>query len=431
MPDLSNYVSEAIDKSNNKYLIRDNRLGIASDDDSIVQNGGQNTAANGGIAFGTGTKASSANQLVIGEYNVEDSTNQYSFIVGKGTSSTRSNAHTIDKSGNAYFSGTVKAQSPDNSSPDPNDLVTVDYLNTHGGGGGGGSVTPATDTNLGGVRTNSTNGITLDSSYKLSISGRLFLVTYTLSGTTYSCNKTFAEINTALSGGYIVKAYFETDNDGLFFDLYDIDITNSSYIKFSNQQGLLIRIIEHASSGTITLTQTTLIDNTITINGKQLNQNIALTGTNINTSDSNTTKISSTISTINSTLNNKISQGASITRQYTSHAVYNSTSNTSYNYAGVVNVNVSKYSGFYLNICAGNSSANPQGTRVLNSIFIPVQMIVDLGNNVASGIFICDYNNNTTYGAQASFKLVSNQIKYWVGLRQSNSDAAAVLYRVM
>lgn len=63
----------------------------------------------GSHAEGYGTLASSASQHVQGKYNVEDSASTYAHIVGNGTSSSaRSNAHTLDWSGNAWYAGTVE-----------------------------------------------------------------------------------------------------------------------------------------------------------------------------------------------------------------------------------------------------------------------------------------------------------------------------------
>lgn len=72
---------------------------------------GYQTTASGDYshAEGEGTKASSKNQHVQGKYNVEDSSNTYIHIIGNGTSDTaRSNAHTLDWSGNAWYAGTVE-----------------------------------------------------------------------------------------------------------------------------------------------------------------------------------------------------------------------------------------------------------------------------------------------------------------------------------
>lgn len=62
-------------------------------------------------AEGYYTLASSSNQHVQGKYNVEDTANKYAHIVGNGngvSTSARSNAHTIDWNGNAWFAGDIK-----------------------------------------------------------------------------------------------------------------------------------------------------------------------------------------------------------------------------------------------------------------------------------------------------------------------------------
>ena len=46
-----------------------------------------------------------------GTYNIEDTEGKYAFIVGNGTSDTdRSNCHTLDKEGNAWYSGDIESQ---------------------------------------------------------------------------------------------------------------------------------------------------------------------------------------------------------------------------------------------------------------------------------------------------------------------------------
>ena len=72
---------------------------------------GQGTIASGGVshAEGQGTIASSDHQHVQGVYNIEDGYGVYIHIVGNGLNSNkRSNAHTLDWSGNAWFAGTVE-----------------------------------------------------------------------------------------------------------------------------------------------------------------------------------------------------------------------------------------------------------------------------------------------------------------------------------
>ena len=72
---------------------------------------GVDTEANGRASHseGTGTVANGENQHVQGKYNVKDTENKYAHIVGNGTSDTaRSNAHTVDWNGNAWFAGDLK-----------------------------------------------------------------------------------------------------------------------------------------------------------------------------------------------------------------------------------------------------------------------------------------------------------------------------------
>ena len=69
---------------------------------------GASTKASGDYshAEGVGTKAQGNNQHVQGKYNILDTTSAH--IVGNGTVEKRSNAHTLDWSGNAWFAGNIK-----------------------------------------------------------------------------------------------------------------------------------------------------------------------------------------------------------------------------------------------------------------------------------------------------------------------------------
>jgi len=58
-------------------------------------------------AEGYGCRAYSECQHAQGKYNVSDAQNKYAHIVGNGTASERSNAHTLDWDGNAWFKGKV------------------------------------------------------------------------------------------------------------------------------------------------------------------------------------------------------------------------------------------------------------------------------------------------------------------------------------
>ena len=76
---------------------------IASSDTCHAE--GNDTTASGICSHseGRGTIASSDCQHVQGKYNIEDSTNTYAHIVGNGEYIARSNAHTLDWKGNAWF----------------------------------------------------------------------------------------------------------------------------------------------------------------------------------------------------------------------------------------------------------------------------------------------------------------------------------------
>ncbi len=83
------------------------------------------------VAEGMSTIASSEYQHVQGKYNIEDSSNTYAHIVGNGTAITaRSNAHTLDWSGNAWYAGKVSIGTTSNvpTPTDVNDLVTKQYV---------------------------------------------------------------------------------------------------------------------------------------------------------------------------------------------------------------------------------------------------------------------------------------------------------------
>ena len=83
----------------------------ASGNDSHAE--GYITTASGEASHAEGyyTKASSMHQHVHGKYNIEDTSDTYAHIVGNGTDdNTRSNAHTLDWSGNAWYAGIVEGK---------------------------------------------------------------------------------------------------------------------------------------------------------------------------------------------------------------------------------------------------------------------------------------------------------------------------------
>ena len=76
-------------------------------------------------AEGTYTIATNSYQHVQGKYNIEDTENKYAHIVGNGGISARSNAHTLDWKGNAWYQGNVSIEgTPTND----NDLTTKKYV---------------------------------------------------------------------------------------------------------------------------------------------------------------------------------------------------------------------------------------------------------------------------------------------------------------
>lgn len=77
-------------------------------------------------AEGSFTTASSNYQHVQGKYNIEDKSNKYAHIVGNGKSGMeRSNAHTLDWKGNAWFAGKL---SQEGTPTEDKDLVTKKYV---------------------------------------------------------------------------------------------------------------------------------------------------------------------------------------------------------------------------------------------------------------------------------------------------------------
>ena len=95
---------------------------------------GQGSKANGMISHAEGwsTIASGDQQHVQGQFNIEDTSNQYSHIVGNGSIKGRSNAHTLDWSGNAWFSGDVYTGSTSGTNKDDGSkkLATEEYVDS-------------------------------------------------------------------------------------------------------------------------------------------------------------------------------------------------------------------------------------------------------------------------------------------------------------
>ena len=98
----------------------------ASGDSSHAE--GSSTQANGNFSHAEGhdTIASGDNSHVQGKYNIEDTENKYAHIIGNGTSdTTRTNAHTVDWEGNAWYQGKL---SQDGTPSEDKDLTTKKYV---------------------------------------------------------------------------------------------------------------------------------------------------------------------------------------------------------------------------------------------------------------------------------------------------------------
>ena len=98
---------------------------------------GSDTTASGWYSHAEGyyTKASGRYSHVQGKYNIDDLNEKYAHIVGNGTSDTaRSNAHTLDWEGNAWYAGTVEGTAMIVKSSTPNSTkkfkITVDDTGT-------------------------------------------------------------------------------------------------------------------------------------------------------------------------------------------------------------------------------------------------------------------------------------------------------------
>ena len=90
---------------------------------------GENTTASGAYshAEGENTIASAKHQHVQGKFNKEDSAGTYAHIVGNGTgasTSSRSNAHTLDWEGNAWYAGDIYVGGISQNDSDASKVIT-------------------------------------------------------------------------------------------------------------------------------------------------------------------------------------------------------------------------------------------------------------------------------------------------------------------
>lgn len=95
---------------------------------------GNQTFASGASSHAEGmyTVAGSNYQHAQGKYNISDSSNIYAHIVGNGKITAKSNAHTLDWDGNAWFAGDVYVGSTSGTNKDEGSkkLATEEIMNT-------------------------------------------------------------------------------------------------------------------------------------------------------------------------------------------------------------------------------------------------------------------------------------------------------------
>lgn len=127
---IANYYAEAFNSNNVATGIFSHAEGdytAALGEDAHAE--GYRTIARGNESHAEGfyTVSGSFYQHVQGKYNIVDNNNVYAHIVGNGHTSKRSNAHTLDWNGNAWFAGKVTA----NGNPvNAKDLATKEYVDT-------------------------------------------------------------------------------------------------------------------------------------------------------------------------------------------------------------------------------------------------------------------------------------------------------------
>ena len=109
-------------------------ISIASGDNSHAEGSstearGKNSHAEGYYTIATGSEKYP--QHVQGKFNIEDRNNDYAHIVGNGTANnSRSNAHTLDWDGNAWFAGNVKVGADNKALATQEDVNSVIYDDT-------------------------------------------------------------------------------------------------------------------------------------------------------------------------------------------------------------------------------------------------------------------------------------------------------------
>ena len=109
-----------------EYSVAIGKTVEASGECSYAEGEGTKAYGKSSHAEGSFTTASSNYQHVQGKYNIEDKSNKYAHIVGNGKSGMeRSNAHTLDWEGNAWYAGKL---SQEGTPTEDKDLATKKYV---------------------------------------------------------------------------------------------------------------------------------------------------------------------------------------------------------------------------------------------------------------------------------------------------------------
>ena len=183
---------------------------------------GDSTVASGSRshAEGSSTIAASHNQHTQGKFNIEDSSNTYADIIGNGTNDTaRSNAATVDWSGNAWYAGDVYVGSTSGTNKDDGSkkLATEEHVDN--------AVANKQDSPLiGTIDTTADNYVTPAQVIEAVNSGRDVIVivpSVSMDGATVAQNVRLTTIATAANAAVVCSMVW---ND-LSFELYG-DIQN-------------------------------------------------------------------------------------------------------------------------------------------------------------------------------------------------------------
>ncbi len=135
-------------QANGESAFAEGQATVASGDFShaegyMTQSSGESGHAEGEYSVASGkcshaegydTDAGSESQHVQGKYNIYDRNGKYAHIVGNGEKGNRSNAHTLDWNGNAWFAGDVIVGGKSQDDADAKVLATQEYVDTKVGG---------------------------------------------------------------------------------------------------------------------------------------------------------------------------------------------------------------------------------------------------------------------------------------------------------